>query len=81
MSDAIDLLDAKLAEDTPADVENTEPVPPTFSETQLEKALENVIRQMYGEKIDQLLNEAIENTVTAEIEHLKVQLLKESPDN
>lgn len=79
LSDAIDLLDAKLAEDTPADAEKTEPLPPTITEAQLEKAIENVIRQMYSEKIDQLLNEAIEKTVTAEIENLKNQLLKESP--
>ena len=80
LSDAIDLLDAKLAEDTHVDAAKTEPLPVTISEPQLEKALENVIRQMYAEKIDQMLNEAIEKTVTAEIENLKNQLLKESPE-
>ena len=80
LSDAIDLLDAKLADDTPVDAGQTEPLPSTISEPQLEKALENVIRQMYAEKIDQMLNEAIEKTVTAEIENLKNQLLKESPE-
>lgn len=79
LSDAIDLLDAKLADDIPANTGEAEPLPSTISEAQLEKALENVIRQMYGEKIDQMLNEAIEKTVTAEIENLRDQLLKESP--
>ena len=85
LSDAIDLLDAKLAEEPPAGMpagENPKPsLPSAITEAQVEKALENVIRQMYKEKIDQLLNEAIEKTVAAEIEDLKQQLLNEAPEN
>ncbi|MBL0714415.1 MAG: hypothetical protein JJV98_12015 [Desulfosarcina sp.] len=85
LSDAIDLLDAKLAEDppavTPPSPGTTTQVPTTISEEQLEKALENVIRRMFAEKIDLLLNEAIEKNVTAEIERLKEQLLKDSPED
>ena len=82
LSDAIDLLDAKLAEEPPADGpdEAAKPtaLPATISETQLENALENVIRKMFAEKIDVLINEAIEKTVSAEIEKLKNELLKDT---
>jgi hypothetical protein len=85
LSDAIDLLDAKLAEEPPAGIpagdDPTPSLPSAITEAQVEKALENVIRQMYKEKIDQLLNEAIEKTVAAEIEDLKQQLLNEAPQN
>jgi hypothetical protein len=85
LSDAIDLLDAKLAEEPPSAVPagagKTAALPATLSEAELERALENVIRKMFAEKIDQLLNEAIEKNVTAEIEHLKRQLLKDSPED
>ncbi|MDJ0884962.1 MAG: hypothetical protein QNJ48_12420 [Desulfobacterales bacterium] len=84
LSDAIDLLDAKLAEepplDTPADTAPAAALPTTVSEAQLESALENVIRKMFAEKIDMLINAAIEKNVTAEIEHLKNQLLKDSTE-
>ncbi len=84
LSDAIDLLDAKLAEepplDTPADTAPAAALPTTISEAQLESALENVIRKMFAEKIDLLINAAIEKNVTAEIEHLKNQLLKDTTE-
>ncbi len=84
LSDAIDLLDAKLAEepplDTPADTTPAGALPTTISEAQLENALENVIRKMFAEKIDLLINAAIEKNVTAEIENLKNQLLKDSTE-
>jgi hypothetical protein len=84
LSDAIDLLDAKLAEEPPLDgageAAQTASLPATVSEAQLENALENVIRKMFAEKIDILINEAIEKTVSAEIESLKNQLLQDSTE-
>ena len=84
LSDAIDLLDAKLAEEPPAEgpdeAAQTAALPETITEAQFEKALENVIRKMFTEKIDVLINEAIEKTVSAEIENIKNQLLKDSTE-
>jgi hypothetical protein len=83
LSDAIDLLDAQLAEEPPrppADEEDVLREPAALRSDELETALENVIRKMFGEKIDHLLNEAIERTVSTEIERLKAQLLGDSPD-
>lgn len=83
LSDAIDLLDAKLAEEPrkapPAEAEHIHP-PASLEPGQLEAALENVIRKMFGEKIDRLLNEAIEKTVSAELARLKDQLLGDTTD-
>ena len=82
LSDAIDLLDAKLAEEPPKPpaVEDALGAPATLPSEALETALENVIRKMFAEKIDHLLNEAIEKTVAAEIERLKEQLLGDASD-
>jgi len=82
LSDAIDLLDAKLAEEppkTPPDGDNLSE-PTALRSEEMETALENVIRKMFGEKIDHLLNEAIEKTVSAEIARLKEQLLGDAPE-
>jgi len=83
LSDAIDLLDAKLAEEPPkppaVEEARIEPAAPLASD-QLEAALENVIKKMMGDKIDRLLNDAIEKTVSAEITRLKEQLLGDNPD-
>ena len=83
LSDAIDLLDAKLAEDPPIpptiDEVRVEPSSPMGSD-QLETALENVIKKMMGDKIDHLLNDVIEKTVSAEIARLKEQLLGDNPE-
>ena len=78
LSDAIDLLDAKLAEDSPrqpAVEKNAGDQPVSLESDQLEAALENVIKKMFKEKIDHLLNDAIEKTVSTEMERLKAQLL------
>jgi hypothetical protein len=83
LSDAIDLLDAKLAEDPPKPpaVEDADLQPAAmFGQDQLEAALENVIKKMVGEKIDHLLNDAIEKSVSAEIARLKEQLLGDHPE-
>lgn len=83
LSDAIDLLDAKLAEEPPKppaveeiDIEQ----PPAPDSSQLEAALENVIKKLMGDKLDHLLNDAIEKTVSAEITRLKEQLLGDNPE-
>jgi len=83
LSDAIDLLDAKLAEEPPQAPEVKEAAlvePAALRSEELETALENVIRKMFGEKIDHLLNEAIEKTVSTEIARLKEQLLGDAPE-
>ncbi len=82
LSDAIDLLDAKLAEDPPRQpaIEKTaDDQPVSLESDQLEAALENVIKKMFKEKIDHLLNDAIEKTVSTEMERLKAQLLGDDP--
>ena len=83
LSDAIDLLDAKLAEEPPqppaVEEAGVEPVASVGSD-QLEAALENVIKKMMGDKLDQLLNDAIEKTVSAEITRLKEELLGDNPE-
>lgn len=47
----------------------------TVSLEMIESAVENVVRQRFTEKIDQLIEAAIERTVTAEINRLKKRLL------
>ena len=83
LSDAIDLLDAKLAEEPVkppvVDEVSVAPSAPLGSE-QLETALENVIKKMFGDKIDRLLNDVIEKTVSTEITRLKEQLLGDNPE-
>ena len=48
---------------------------------QVEAALDRVIKKMFYEKIDRLLVDTIEKTVTREIEKLKKALLDESTDS
>lgn len=81
LSDAIDLLDAKLSEEpSPPAIREEEPLsdPTALRSDDLEAALENVIKKMFGDKIDHLLNAAIEKTVSTEIARLKEQLLGDS---
>ena len=47
-----------------------------LSPEQVDEALERVIKKMYADKIDTILTEAIEKTVTKEIEKLKALLLE-----
>ena len=65
-------LDAK--EDVSEDLLDTEKV----SDAQMEAALERVIKNMFYEKIDGILVEVIEKTVTRELERLKSILLEEA---
>jgi hypothetical protein len=83
LSDAIDLLDAELAEEPPqppaVDEAAIQPAA-MVGQDQLEAALESVIKKMVGDKIDHLLNDAIEKSVSAEIARLKEQLLGDHPE-
>ncbi|MGB5983914.1 MAG: hypothetical protein WBG37_01320 [Desulfobacterales bacterium] len=51
------------------------------SQAQLEAALERVVTKMYGQKIDGLLNQVIERTVSREIVRLKERMLEDVSDN
>ena len=48
---------------------------------QLELALENVIKKMFSDKIETILHDVIEKTVTNEIDRLKKLLLEDSGDD
>ena len=52
-----------------------------ISNEQMEAALERVIKNMFYEKIDRILVEVIEKTVTKEIERLKGILLEDAASN
>lgn len=52
-----------------------------ISDEEIEAALERVVKRMFYEKIDGILVEVIEKTVSREIERLKRILLEEEPDN
>jgi len=54
--------------------------PDSITDEKIEAALERVIKKVFYEKIDRLLVDAIEKTVTREIEKLKKALLEDSPD-
>jgi hypothetical protein len=68
-------LDSK--EDVSEDLLKSEKV----SDAQMEAALERVIKKMFYEKIDGILVEVIEKTVTREIERLKSILLQDAAGN
>jgi hypothetical protein len=59
---------------TPSDT----PEPITLSTEQVDEALERVIKKMYADKIDSMLTEVIEKTVTKEIERLKDLLMEDT---
>jgi hypothetical protein len=77
--DFVDSLGMELGakEDISEDVLEPEKV----SDAQIEAALERVIKEMFYEKIDGILVEVIEKTVTREIERLKSILLQDSAGN
>jgi len=62
--------------DTKDDISESDKI----TDEKFEAALERVIKKVYHEKIDRLLVEAIEKTVTREIEKLKKALLEDSSD-
>jgi hypothetical protein len=77
--DFVDSLGMELdsEEDISEDVLESEKV----SDAQMEAALERVVKNMFYEKIDGILVEVIEKTVTREIERLKSILLQDAAGN
>jgi hypothetical protein len=61
-------------DDAPADKLN-EPLPETLSGAQLEAAVEQAVKKLFGEKIETMLSDAIEKAVTKEIDRLKTLIL------
>ena len=76
--DFVDSLGMELyaKEDVSEDLLDTEKV----SDAQMEAALERVIKKMFYEKIDGILVEVIEKTVTKELERLKSVLLEDAAE-
>jgi 23S rRNA maturation-related 3'-5' exoribonuclease YhaM len=72
-------LDAE--ENVSENLPNTEPDTEKVSDAQMEAALERVIKKMFYEKIDGILVEVIEKTVTRELERLKSILLEDEAGN
>jgi len=77
--DFVDSLGMELdsSEDVAEDLLDAEKV----SDEQVEAALERVIKKMFYDKIDRILVEVIEKTVTREIERIKGVLLEDAVDN
>lgn len=77
LSEAIDMLDTELKEGraAPPAEPRHHPLQDALTPERLEAALEKVVRKLYAEKIDRLLDEAIQRTVSKEIQHLRRQLL------
>ena len=70
-------MEFESKEEVPEDSLESEKV----SDAQMEAALERVIKKMFYEKIDGILVEVIEKTVTREIERLKSILLQDTAGN
>ena len=66
--------------DTKDDISGDTSESDKITDEKFEAALERVIKKVYHEKIDRLLLEAIEKTVTREIEKLKKALLEGASD-
>jgi hypothetical protein len=77
--DFVDSLGMEL--DSKEDVSEDVLEPEKVSDAQMEAALERVIKKMFYEKIDGILVEVIEKTVTREIERLKNVLLQDALGN
>jgi hypothetical protein len=70
-------MELDSSEDVAEDLLDAEKV----SDEQVEAALERVIKKMFYDKIDRILVEVIEKTVTREIERIKGVLLEDAVDN
>jgi hypothetical protein len=64
----------RAGDDAPADKLN-QPLPETLSGAQLEAAVEQAVKKLFGEKIETMLSDAIEKAVTKEIDRLKTLIL------
>jgi hypothetical protein len=82
LSEAIDVLDTELStgDRSPPSPDRRRLLEETVTAENVEAALENVIRKLYAEKIDRLLEDAITRTVSRELQHLRRQLLDDDAD-
>ena len=76
--DIADALGIEL--DSEEEISDDLPKAEDVTDEQVEAALERVIKSMFYEKIDRILVEVIEKTVTKEIERLKGILLEDKSD-
>jgi hypothetical protein len=67
--------------DSETDEKEELPEAKDISDEQVEAALERVIRKMFYEKIDHILADVIDKTVSREIETLKGTMLGDAGDN
>ncbi len=83
LKDAIDLDDPMddevilLTEDEPSPLSQMAGQVPEISEAQIEAALEKVIRDIYGEKIERMIVDVIEDFTTSEMNRIKSTILEE----
>jgi len=70
----------RVDDDAPEDKLN-ETIPETLSGAQLEAVVEQVVKKLFGEKIDSMLSDAIEKAVTKEIDRLKTLILGDLDHN
>ncbi|MFZ7126285.1 MAG: hypothetical protein ACOWWM_09055 [Desulfobacterales bacterium] len=76
LSEAIDRIEAQGPTETPADeAALTRLLERTLTPERIESVVERILRHRFAEKIDQLIDAAIERTVNSEIDQLKARLL------
>jgi hypothetical protein len=79
--DLMGTLGMELDLDSDTDEKEELPEAKDISDEQVEAALERVIRKMFYEKIDHILADVIDKTVSREIETLKGTMLGDAGDN
>ena len=79
--DLMGTLGIELDLDSEIDEKEELPEAKDISDEQVEAALERVIRKMFYEKIDHILADVIDKTVSREIETLKGTMLGDAGDN
>ena len=79
--DLMGTLGMELDLDSETDEKEEFPEAKDISDDQVEAALERVIRKMFYEKIDHILADVIDKTVSREIETLKGTMLGDAGDN
>jgi hypothetical protein len=79
--DLMGTLGMELDLDSETDEKEKLPEAIDISDEQVEAALERVIRKMFYEKIDHILADVIDKTVSKEIEALKGTMLGDTGDN
>jgi hypothetical protein len=79
--DLIGTLGMELDLESETDEKEESPEAIDISDEQVEAALERVIRKIFYEKIDHILTDVIDKTVSREIETLKGTMLGDAGDN